>query len=194
MRPRRPRRRFRRLARGLFGAPGLAGPLAQPVLRELNRAHGLLGSGHYDEAADLFGQLADGAEERRMAKRAASLHAQAAEALIAAGEPAEAVERARRAMNLLALAGRPRRARRLAERIHEALLAKGYTSEADALFQGAPVSAGEPLPEAEPAPSRAALPGKCPHCGGAARSDDVEWIDEASAECAFCGGVIKTQG
>src|SRR5512144_1018791 len=104
MRPGGARRQVRRLSRNMFRAPGLAGPFGLPVLRELNRAHALLADGAYDEAADLFGQLADGADERRMVKRAANLHAQAAQALIEAGEPVEAVRRARRAITLLASA------------------------------------------------------------------------------------------
>jgi hypothetical protein len=45
----------------------------------------------------------------------------------------------------------------------------------------------------QPAPSkRGTLPVVCPHCGGPVRSDSVDWIDDASAECDFCSGVIQT--
>lgn len=31
---------------------------------------------------------------------------------------------------------------------------------------------------------------KCLHCGGGVRSDEVEWIDEGTAECSYCGSPI----
>lgn len=36
------------------------------------------------------------------------------------------------------------------------------------------------------------LPSFCSQCGAPLRSDEVEWIDQQSAECGFCGSVIKT--
>lgn len=39
--------------------------------------------------------------------------------------------------------------------------------------------------------SRARLPAACPLCGAPVCSDEVEWIDEFSAECAFCGAVVQ---
>jgi hypothetical protein len=41
--------------------------------------------------------------------------------------------------------------------------------------------------------ARGRLPAHCPDCGAPARSDAVEWIDATSAECAYCGGIIKTE-
>lgn len=191
MRPRRARRQARRLSRSLFGSLAVGMMLGGDALQALGQANSLMAAGDFDEAANLFGQLADGLEERGLPKRAANLHASAALAQIQAGEPAQALERARRGIRLLELAGRPRHARRMAERLAEALQARGYAQEAASLLGGnlpAPETARPE--EAQPA-RRGTLPAKCPHCGGAVRSDDVDWIDAMSAECAFCGGVIK---
>ena len=188
MRPRRARRQFRRLARGLFGGPGLGLGLSPAAIQALNQANGLLGAGGYDEAADMFAQLADGAEEHGMPRRAAHMRAQAAYAQVQAGDPAQALEQARRGVGQLITAGRPRQARRMAERIAEALRSKGYATEANSLLGMAP--AVDPAPGQPAAPAKT-LPAKCPQCGGAARSDEVEWVDAATAECAFCGAVIK---
>ena len=64
------------------------------------------------------------------------------------------------------------------------------------LNQTAPVRP-EHLPDArpdqpvqKPAPR---LPGKCPFCGACLRSDMVEWIDDASAECPYCGSAVPAE-
>ncbi len=38
------------------------------------------------------------------------------------------------------------------------------------------------------------LPTRCPGCGGAVRADEVEWLDEVTAECAWCGSAIRAEG
>jgi hypothetical protein len=41
-----------------------------------------------------------------------------------------------------------------------------------------------------PAPGRE-LPAECRACLGPVRSDEVEWIDDSSATCAYCGSTLK---
>ena len=38
---------------------------------------------------------------------------------------------------------------------------------------------------------RPVLPTHCPSCGAAVRPDEVEWLDEVTAECAYCGSPIR---
>ena len=42
-------------------------------------------------------------------------------------------------------------------------------------------------------PNRPVLPTHCPHCGAGLRPDEVEWLDEATAECAYCGSPVREQ-
>jgi endogenous inhibitor of DNA gyrase (YacG/DUF329 family) len=35
------------------------------------------------------------------------------------------------------------------------------------------------------------LPTHCPACGGTVRPDEVEWLDEITAECAYCGSPVR---
>jgi hypothetical protein len=39
---------------------------------------------------------------------------------------------------------------------------------------------------------RGTLPAKCPSCGGPVKPDEVNWVGHSSAECPYCGTVIKT--
>jgi endogenous inhibitor of DNA gyrase (YacG/DUF329 family) len=49
---------------------------------------------------------------------------------------------------------------------------------------------GSGLGEAKP---KLALPTNCPKCGGPIRSDEVEWVDELTAECPYCGSGVRAQ-
>jgi hypothetical protein len=42
-----------------------------------------------------------------------------------------------------------------------------------------------------PSAKRPQLPTHCPSCGAAVRPDEVEWLDEVTAECAYCGSPIR---
>jgi hypothetical protein len=49
------------------------------------------------------------------------------------------------------------------------------------------------MPPAAPAgPSHAKLPAKCPQCGGNVLPDEIEWVDEHSAICDYCGSLIQS--
>jgi Zn finger protein HypA/HybF involved in hydrogenase expression len=37
------------------------------------------------------------------------------------------------------------------------------------------------------------LPTNCPGCGGPIRSDEVEWADEVTAECPYCGSAVRAE-
>ncbi|MBI3762993.1 MAG: tetratricopeptide repeat protein [Chloroflexi bacterium] len=207
---RRPRRPFRRMIRplgpGFFGGPLMPGRgLGARPMQLLERANQLMASGEYDEAADIFGQLADAAEEHDMPKRAAHLHLQTARALLELGEPDDALARVKRGLGLFAAIGKTRRVAQLVPRIVEEFRARGFNAQADAVAALTPqaltpqaltlhtLTPQPPLPKGEGERRRGTLPAKCPHCGGAVRSDEVEWIDATSAECDYCGSVVKTE-
>jgi hypothetical protein len=37
------------------------------------------------------------------------------------------------------------------------------------------------------------LPTNCPSCGGPVLLKEVEWLDDITAECAYCGNGIRTE-
>jgi hypothetical protein len=38
------------------------------------------------------------------------------------------------------------------------------------------------------------LPTHCPGCGGPVRADDVDWLDDVTAECNWCGSPVRAEG
>ncbi|HEX9117672.1 MAG TPA: hypothetical protein VGA61_16500, partial [Anaerolineae bacterium] len=52
--------------------------------------------------------------------------------------------------------------------------------------QGVP-GGGKPAPAPSP---RRVLPTHCPGCGAPLRPDEVDWLDEMTATCEYCGSPV----
>lgn len=173
--------------------------------RMLERANRLFDRGKFAEAAPIFDRLARGAAERGMLNRAGDLYLQSARCLMEIGEAAVAVERGKHALRLFGRAGLFGKIERLMPRMVEALQEKGYQAEAAALRQEVEARLAEVPPERRQPPgarpaawpstarrlARRELPAKCSACGGPVRPDDVTWPDSQTAECPYCGSVLK---
>jgi tetratricopeptide (TPR) repeat protein len=172
----------------------------------LARANRLFGRGEYAEAAPIFDRLAKGAAERGMLNRAGDLYLQSARCYLGMGKAALAVERGKHALRLFGRAGLFGKIERLMPRLVEALQEKGYQAEAEALQQEVEARLAEVPPErrqppgarpaawpsmARPAMARRELPARCSACGAPVKPDDVTWLDPQSAECPYCGSVLK---
>jgi hypothetical protein len=70
------------------------------------------------------------------------------------------------------------------------LIEDGFQSEADELstYTNAIPSAQRSTIENSP---RVQLPTNCPSCGAPIRSDQVDWVDQATAECPYCGSLVR---
>lgn len=189
-RPRRPRRLLRP-----------RGPL-----QLLGRAQRLFETGQYQEAAPIFERLAQGAAERGMWSRAGDLALQAARCYLEAGQVDLALERGKQALRLYGRGGLFGKVQSLLPRIVQALENKGYHEQAQALRAEVEARLAEIPPERRPVPPvRAArwpffrhpdqkpreLPAQCSSCGAPVRPDEVTWLDQTSAECPYCGSVLK---
>ena len=185
---------FRRNQHRRFGPRIGRGPLARPALQALNQAHRLMAAGEYRQAAELFSQLSRGAKSLGRPQQAANLQAQAGLAWAEAGQPGEAVQQGSMALRgFLGLKMMPRYHGYL-NLLTATLRRMGYMDAAGQI-QGE-FAIQEPLqPEAPQVqnhtPDRPRLPAACTQCGAPVRSDEVDWIDEYSAECAFCGAVLQ---
>jgi len=172
----------------------------------LVRANQLFAQGKFAEAAPIFEQLADGAAELGMLNRAGDLYLQAARCHLEMGKAALAVERGKQALHLFGRAGLVGKIERLMPRMVEALQEKGYQAEAAALRQEVEARLAEIPPErrqppgarlagwppfVEPPAARRQLPAKCSACGAPVKPDDVTWLDPQTAECPYCGSVLK---
>ncbi|MBN2555306.1 MAG: hypothetical protein JXA97_05150 [Anaerolineales bacterium] len=166
-------------------------PAAQQAIVRLRRAHLLLASGEYVDAALIFSELADEAD-RRQISRGIQLHLQAARAWLKAGEASRAIPRIEHGVDLLEKTGQLDRLSALGPGIVAELQAAGLAEDAARLqvrLDSFPQEqrgheAGYSTPQTE------TLPSKCSSCGGIIRPDELEWIDQRSAVCSYCGSVL----
>jgi hypothetical protein len=140
--------------------------------------------------------------EAERPKRAANLYAGAAHALADGGDEAHALKQARAALGLFLKNDMGDRASTFYTNISKKLRNKGLGAAADLLQQefGGQVGAATTTSADSKAGTggavtapvvRGRLPSNCPTCGGPARSDEADWIDEHSAACVYCGGVLQ---
>ena len=70
---------------------------------------------------------------------------------------------------------------------------RGLTEEAaaiDAWLKSVSPESSE-LDTQIPQGKKPVLPTHCPQCGAVLRPDEVEWLDEITAECGYCGSPVR---
>jgi hypothetical protein len=167
------------------------GPGQIQILTQANR---LVADGHPGEAAQLFANLAQQMEATNHPRRAANFHAQAAHTYADDQDEPNALAHARRALILFLQYQMLERAPRFYASIGRKLRARNMPKAADSLQTEFGQQVGLlPQPPAQPqVPGQQRLPPTCSQCGAPARGDEVEWINQYSAECIYCGSVIQT--
>lgn len=175
---------------------GLRRGFAPEVPPMLQRANELMATEDYRGAAATFEQLARAAEGRG-GPRAPIFHLQAGRARILANQNTVGVQSFKRAFDLFAQRGQFHRLHETGARIVSELTNRGLTKEAAdvAVWVKAllpPRSAGTFTPPETPA-KRPILPTHCPACGAPVRPDEVEWLDDLTAECIFCGSPVRQE-
>jgi len=125
---------------------------------------------------------------------------QAARAHFAADDAEAAVRRAKQALLLFVRSRRVGRVPHLLAHTTEALRNKGYHAEADGLEYAVEEGLGEmglslegvtQRVAAEGSKQRGTLPAQCTGCGAPLVPDEVEWHDAHTAECPYCGTMVK---
>ncbi len=160
----------------------------------VRRANQLLEQGDYAGAAAAYEELAGGA-----GRRAPMLLIQAGRSRILAGETAQGMEQLKEGvLSLAARGGRWRRVLRIGERLAAELRGRGLETEAqellDLLKRKMPVipPKSEQTEPSERSRPRPLLPTHCPSCGAPVHSGEVDWTDNTTAECDFCGSPIRS--
>ncbi len=148
------------------------------------------------EAATILEKRAQAAEEQGMLDQAGDLHLEAARCYLQLDDIERADDHGLKALRLFIQARRPGKVRRLVPRMMAVLHRKGYHDEAEKLRREVEglldaLPGERAIPWGGRAVQRGSLPAKCPSCGGPIRPDEVNWIDAYSAECAYCGGIVK---
>jgi len=180
------RRRFRRQMRKGFA------PNIPPILQEANLA---FDKGEYGRAAELFEQIAQGADARG-GPRAPLFHLQAGRARIFAGQTALGMPSLKRGLELLRQRNQYPRLHNASQRVIAELNKSGLTKEASEIetFLNSALPAMQAMEGRSIPGKRPNLPTHCSQCGAALRPDEVEWLDESTAECAYCGSAVREEG
>ena len=177
---------FRRRAQRLFR--GMGNPGVPPMLQHANQ---LMEAGDYEGAAVAFKELAQRAEDR-FPQRAPFLFMEAGRAAILSGQTKAGVSHLRRGLTIFASQGRIPRMRAFGQRAIEELKARRLNAEAEEITSLLDASLPEEISVDDSSPAkRLVLPTHCPSCGAAVRPDEVEWLDDITAECAYCGSPMR---
>jgi hypothetical protein len=163
--------------------------LAQEVPPILQEANFVFDKGEYGRAGELFERLAETAAARNR-PRAPIFFLQAGRARILAGQISLGMPSIKRGLELLAQREQFARLQNAGARVVSELQERGLQREASEvetwLKTALPSTTSFDAPDGRPV-----LPTHCPSCGAAVRPDEVEWLDSASAECAYCGSPIR---
>jgi hypothetical protein len=154
-----------------------------PILQEANFA---FDKGEYGRAGELFEQIAQTATARGR-PRAPLFYLQAGRARILAGQSSLGRPSLRRAVELLVEQRRPLRLHGVARRVISELQDRGLETEA-AEVKGWLNNASPSIDEPTILP---VLLTHCPSCGATVRPDEIEWLDDIAAECAYCGSPLR---
>jgi hypothetical protein len=160
----------------------------------LLQAHRLYSWRQYLPAADLYERLAEGALTREPS-RAPLLFLQTGWARIAGGQVETGIEQIRRGLELLNTQQRFRNLHRVSWRVIQGLENNGLEQQADQIRAWLiDLKHSEEIPEWGTTPQTAIakvrLPLSCPSCGGVVDPSEVDWVDELTAQCGFCGTML----
>jgi hypothetical protein len=159
---------------------------------EFFRANQLFQLGQFENAALEYIQLAHRMERTGKPRQAANLHAQAALAWAKAGVEPRATTQANIAFSQFTLLGMKQRIVEFKVQLDQALHPESL--EKNKAVSVAPRETTQPHGVITPIINqRVKLPAVCSQCGAPVRSDEVEWIDDMSAECDFCGAVLQAE-
>ncbi len=176
---------------------GALRPLAPGPIRALSNANQLFAAGQFGQAAGQYEMLAQAASASRL-PFAPRLFFQAARANWQAGQIPHGMQLLRTGLGILLTAGAIGRVRQIAASAAEELDQLGHAPEAEEVRKflsgiPAPSPAVEIETRAPAEPAHPILPIHCGQCGALIRSDEVEWIDSQTAECAYCGSPIRPE-
>jgi hypothetical protein len=180
---------FRRFRNAGMNTDGL-GPLQ---LRMLNQANQLVGRKKPAQAAPLFAKLGADQEAANRPRRAGNLHAQAAHCYADCQDGPQALNQARLALNLFLENQIIERSPVFYANITRKMFAKGMKNAAETLQKEYAGRVGQ-VPSAQTPPGkRPMLPTNCHSCGAPIHSEHVNWVDASTAECEFCGSLIRPE-
>jgi hypothetical protein len=170
----------------------------RPIPPKLKEAHRLFEAGEYEKSAELFAELAEKAEARRI-QQAPNLYLRSGDAWIKADDVVKAEEMIKKGLGLFVEHRRWMQLKRSAEATIEKLEVEKQDDLAKKI--GEWVEARIPEEIKQQAVNRrkttvegqVKLPSNCGNCGGPVNPKEVEWYDAVNPICAFCGSVLSDE-
>ena len=157
-----------------------------PILQEANFA---FSKGEYGRAAELFEKIARVADGRN-GPRAPLFYLQAGRARVLAGQTGLGMPSLKRGLELLAGRKQFQRLHQFGTRTVDELTQHGHKDEA-AEIEAWLKSMLPEMPLGEVTTKKPVLPTHCPSCGAPLQPDEVEWLDDVTAECGYCGSPVR---
>lgn len=167
----------------------IAKPNIPPMLR---RANQLMANGDYADAESAFYDLAKRAENK-FPQHAPAMYIQAGRAAVLSNQNKKGVTHFRSGLTLLGTERRFARLEKIGNIILAELRARGLNTEADEIE----VVLKNNLPSFDTSKQNAQpqkqtlLPTHCPSCGAIIKPDEVDWLDDFTAECEYCGSPVR---
>ena len=194
----RRRRPFRPLARPILKARRMAG--RTPLPPQLQHANQLYQTGKYAEAAMLYEDLFDSAEQRNF-PQAPKLLMQAGFAWLKANESNKGMDAFKKGFSIW-IERKQWQALQKASRVtYSRLKREGYKNEAASLESWMntriPVEikntdAWQAEPHTPSISSQVDLPAVCPQCGAPVDPKNVEWFNDQIGQCPFCNAILTS--
>lgn len=162
-----------------------------PILQEANFA---FDKGEYGRAAELFEQIAQAADARG-GPRAPIFHLQAGRSRMLAGQSKLAMPSLQRGLELFAQRKQFQRLHNSGLRVIMELNERGLKTEASEIESWLKtILPSMPTSQTPTSPAkRPVLPTHCPQCGASLRPDEIEWLDDITAECPYCGSPVREE-
>jgi len=157
-----------------------------PILQEANFA---FSKGEYGRAAELFEKIARVADGRD-GPRAPLFHLQAGRARVLAGQTGLGLPSLKRGLELLVQRKQFQRLHQFGTRTIDELNQHGHNNEATEIETWL-ISVLPEMPLSEVAAKKPVLPAHCQSCGAQLRPEEVEWLDDVTAECGYCGSPVR---
>lgn len=167
--------------------------LAQEVPPIVQEANFTFDKGEYGRAAELYEQIAERAEARS-GPRAPFFYIQAGRSRVLAGQTKLGIPSIKHGLALFAARGQMKKVFNIGNRIVGELNQRGLKIEREEIANQIKTllpALSSITDDSASAPRKAILPTHCPHCGAALRRDEVDWVDEITAECAYCGSPVR---
>lgn len=185
---RRPIRRGPRPGRRPGRPPGV-NPRVERALNRLRHANRCMETGRFEDAANIFLDLAKKAENRGI-QRAPQLYLQAGRAWVLANDKKRGLNELKYGLNLMLSYKQYRRFSPALQRVCTDLRRLDQEELAQKIEQEFADSIKEHEQPAVPQ-QHAVLPSTCPKCGAVVRPDELEWLDTSRAYCDYCGTVLE---